>query len=94
MHGLTTRVRSHLTVIAYTPETSGSGSCDYFRGFGLFNIGYCIHVDVCSTHLGHDGKFPLAMLEVDRVIRFVVELLLREELRNIPFVSDRYFGLQ
>ena len=28
MHRLPTRVRSHLTVISYSPETSGSRSCD------------------------------------------------------------------
>ena len=72
MHGLPTRVRSHLTVIPYSPETSGSGSCDYFRGFDLSNIGHYTHTDVCSTHLGHDGKFPLAMLEVTRLLGFVV----------------------
>ena len=27
---------------------------------------------VCSTHIGRDVKFPLAMLEVNRLIRFVV----------------------
>ena len=33
---------------------------------------YCRRSTVRSTHLGRDGKFPLGMLTVDRLLRFIV----------------------
>ena len=48
MHGLLTRVCSHLKVISYSLETSGSRSCDG-DGNGLSHI-KCVCVCVCVCH--------------------------------------------
>ena len=85
MHGLPTRVRSHLTVISYSPETSGSRSCGgdnnglsqthklLFSGSILDTVHKHAYTHTgCSTHLARDGKITLAILEATQLLRFVV----------------------
>ena len=63
MHELPTRVRSHLTVTSYGPETSESRSCDGSRRTGPCGISWS------KSSLGFRNKYPLEGANTDLVCK-------------------------